>query len=99
MLFSRALLNELRVQLPGAQIKPSSFQQINPVTVQQLPGQMQHAVFAAISHGVETVFIWAAPASLIVFALAWLIKEIPLRGRADTPGPGNSPAPEPELVA
>ena len=60
---------------------------------------MQRAVFGAISHGVETVFIWAAPASVVVFALAWLVKEIPLRGRADVPGQGGTPAPEPELVA
>src|SRR5215831_12037513 len=99
VLFTRALLNELRVQLPGASIKPSSFQQLNPVTVQQLPGQMQRAVFAAISHGVETVFIWAATASLIVFALAWLIKEIPLRGSASTPDSGANQAAEPELVS
>jgi EmrB/QacA subfamily drug resistance transporter len=99
VLFTRALISELRVQLPGAPIKPSSFQQLSPITVQHLPAQMQHAVFAAISHGVDTVFTWAAPASVIVFGLAWLIKEIPLRGRADTPGPETAPAPEPELVA
>ena len=99
VLFTRALISELRVQLPGAPIKPSSFQQLSPITVQHLPEQMQHAVFAAISHGVDTVFTWAAPASVIVFGLAWLIKEIPLRGRADTPDPGGAPAPEPELVA
>src|SRR5215831_17469321 len=99
VLFSRALLNELRVQLPGAQIKPSSFQQLNPVTVQQLPGQLRDAVFYAISHGIDTVFIWAAPASLIVFGLAWLIKEIPLRGSASTPDSGANQAAEPELVS
>ena len=43
------------------------------------------------------MFIWAAPASLIVFLLAWLIKEIPLRGRADAPGQGSATAAEAEL--
>jgi MFS family permease len=99
VLFTRALISELRTQLPGAPVKSSTFQQINPVSVAHLPAQLQHAVFVAISHGVETVFIWAAPASVIVFLLAWLIKEIPLRGRADTPAQGGTPAPEPELVA
>jgi EmrB/QacA subfamily drug resistance transporter len=100
VLFTRSLLSALRSQLPGEPIKASSFQQLSPVRVQHLPATMQHAVFYAISHGVETVFIWAAPASVIVFVLAWLIREIPLRGRADTPGqPGGAPAPEPELVA
>jgi MFS family permease len=99
VLFSRALISELHAELPSAPIKASSFQQLNPVTVQHLPAQVQHAVFVAISHGIETVFIWAAPASVIVFVLAWLIREIPLRGRADTPGQEGAPAPEPELVA
>jgi EmrB/QacA subfamily drug resistance transporter len=99
VLFSRALISELHTELPGAQIKASSFQELNPVTVAHLPAQLQHALFGAISHGVESVFIWAAPASVIVFVLAWLVKEIPLRGRADMPAPGTTPAPEPELVA
>jgi hypothetical protein len=60
--------------------------------------QMQHALFGAISHGIESVFVWAVPASVIVFLLAWLVKEIPLRGRADTPGQGRTPAPEAELA-
>jgi EmrB/QacA subfamily drug resistance transporter len=99
VLFTRSLLSALRSQLPGAPVKATSFQQLSPVAVQHLTGQMLHAVLFAISHGVETVFTWAAPASVIVFGLAWLIKEIPLRGRADMPGPGSAPAPEPELVA
>jgi EmrB/QacA subfamily drug resistance transporter len=100
VLFTRSLLSTMRSQLPGAPINASSFEQLSPVTVQHLPAPMQHAVFFAISHGVETVFIWAAPASVIVFVLAWLIREIPLRGRVDTPGPeGSALAPEPELVA
>jgi len=99
VLFTRALISELHTELPGAAIKPSNFQQLNPVTVAHLPAQMQHALFGAISHGIETVFIWAAPASVIVFLLAWLVKEIPLRGRTDAPGQGGTPAPEPELVA
>jgi MFS family permease len=99
VLFTRALISELHTELPGAPIKSSSFQQLNPVTVAHLPAQMQHALFGAISHGIESVFMWAAPASVIVFLLAWLVKEIPLRGRVDTPGQGGNPAPEPELVA
>ncbi len=102
VLFSRALIGEMRTQLPGSTVKASSFQQLSPVSVAHLPAQMQHAVFVAISHGVHTVFIWAAPASVIVFGLAWLVEEIPLRGRAGAPGQGGAggaSAPEPELVA
>ncbi len=34
---------------------------------------------------VDGVFIWAVPAAALVFVLAWLVKEIPLRGRAEPP--------------
>ncbi len=101
VLFTRALLSTIHARLPGVPFSMSGGQ-LSPVTVQHLPAQLRDAVFAAISHGVESVFIWAAPASLIVFGLAWLVKEIPLRGSADMPGPGGAPgapAPEPELVA
>ena len=60
-------------------------------------GPVLHAVFYSIAHGIDAVFLWAAPAAAIVFGLAWLIKEIPLRGSADAPG--SAPQPEPELVA
>jgi cytochrome c-type biogenesis protein CcmH/NrfF len=30
---------------------------------------------------VQTVFLWVTPASVLVFLLALLIKEVPLRGR------------------
>jgi EmrB/QacA subfamily drug resistance transporter len=99
VLFTRALISELHTELPGAAIKDSSLQGLNPATVAHLPAQMQHALLGAISHGIETVFIWAVPASVAVFLLAWLIKEIPLRGRVDTPRQGGTTAPEPELVA
>ena len=51
-------------------------------------------VFAAIAHGVQGVFIWAAPSAVIVLLLALFIKEVPLRGRAPAP----ETAGEPELV-
>jgi hypothetical protein len=38
--------------------------------------------FVAITHAVTGVFWLVVPAAAIVFVLAWLIKEVPLRGRA-----------------
>jgi hypothetical protein len=43
---------------------------------------------------VTGVFWLVAPAALVVFGLAWLIKEVPLRGRAPV-----EEKPAPELVA
>jgi len=69
--------------------------QLDPATVNNLRPLVRHAVDYAIAHAVQGVFVWVIPASVIVFALALFIKEVPLRGRA--PGAEN-PAPEPELV-
>jgi EmrB/QacA subfamily drug resistance transporter len=93
--FIRTLHTSLSASLPGA---PSALSgnQINPASVQHLPGQLRDAVFAGISHGIDTVFMWAAPGAALVFLLAWMIKEIPLRGRTDAPG--TTPAAKPELV-
>ena len=40
---------------------------------------VRHDVFFAIAHAVQHVFVWAAPAGLVIFVLAWFIKEVPLR--------------------
>jgi len=69
---------------------------INPAAVQHYPAPIRDAIYYVISQGIDKVFIWAAPAAALVFVLAWLIKEIPLRGRSETPG--ETPAVEPELV-
>jgi EmrB/QacA subfamily drug resistance transporter len=66
------------------------------------PGHGQHAaragpddVFLAIAHAVQHVFIWALPSAVIIFALAWFIKEVPLRGRAPA---AEATSEQPELV-
>ncbi|MBO0809460.1 MAG: MFS transporter, partial [Actinobacteria bacterium] len=53
--------------------------QLNPATVRHLPAAVQHDVFYAIAHAVTGVFWWVVPASAVVFVLALLIKEVPLR--------------------
>jgi MFS family permease len=70
--------------------------QLNPATVNSLPALVRHDVFAAIADAIQHVFIWALPAAVIIFVLAWFIKEVPLRGRT----PADQPASEqPELVS
>ena len=70
--------------------------QLNPATVNSLPALVRHDVFAAIADAIQHVFIWALPAAVAIFVLAWFIKEVPLRGRA----PADQPASEqPELVS
>jgi hypothetical protein len=53
-------------------------------------------VFFAIAHAAQSVFIWALPAAVLIFALALLIKEVPLRGRAPA---SEAPSQQAELVS
>ena len=69
--------------------------QLNPATVNSLPALVRHDVFAAIADAIQHVFIWALPAAVVIFALAWFIKEVPLRGRAPA---AEATSEQPELV-
>jgi EmrB/QacA subfamily drug resistance transporter len=97
VVFFRALNSSIAAKLPGFHINVSGG--LSPTVVQHLKPAVKGAVFGGIAHGLDTVFIWAAPSAAIVFALAWLVKEIPLRGRADGPGAVADSQPEPSLVA
>ena len=63
-----------------------------------LPPAYRHDVFAAIANAVQGVFYWAPPAAALIFLLAWLIKEVPLRGRTPAQAPEQETA-HPEMVA
>jgi len=62
----------------GAQVNAAS---LDPTTVTTLPPAVREVVYAGIAHAVQTVFLWVTPATVLVFLLALLIKEVPLRGR------------------
>ena len=81
-LFARQLTESLGAATgPGVHISASGGQ-LNPATVNSLPALVRHDVFAAIADAIQHVFIWALPAAVVIFVLAWFIKEVPLRGRA-----------------
>jgi MFS family permease len=70
---------------------------LDPTTVTSLPPGVREIVYGGIAHAVQTVFLWVTPASILVFLLALLIKEVPLRGRA-APGEEVVAAPEAEAL-
>jgi EmrB/QacA subfamily drug resistance transporter len=72
--------------------------QLDPVTVNHLPEPMRRDVFFAISHAIDGIFVWAVPIAILVFVLAWFIKEVPLRSSAPPPS-SEAPASEPEFAA
>ena len=83
---------------PGVHISASGGQ-LDPARVNSLPALVRHDVFFAISHAIQHVFIWAAPSAVLIFVLAWFIKEVPLRGRAPAAGAGEAASQQPELVS
>jgi EmrB/QacA subfamily drug resistance transporter len=94
-IFARRLTETMTRLLPGVHLNAAGGQ-LDPVTVNKLPAPVKHDVFYAISHAIQGVFIWALPAAILVFVLAWFIKEVPLRSSAP---PSGAPAAEPEFAA
>jgi EmrB/QacA subfamily drug resistance transporter len=88
--FAKRLTDVMTARLPGVHVN-SAGGQFDPATVKHLPAVVQHDVFYAITQAVTGVFWWAAPATAVVFVLAWFIKEVPLRGRSE---PQEQPTPE-----
>ncbi len=95
VVFFRRFSSAMAAQLPGAHIGGS--QNLDPATINSLPGTVKTAAFHAISHAIVGVFWWSIPATLAVFVLALFVKEIPLRGRIEPVGE-QTPA-QAELVS
>jgi EmrB/QacA subfamily drug resistance transporter len=93
--FARRLTDAMSARLPGVHLSTSGGS-FDPRTVSRLPAPVRHDVFYAISHAIQGVFFWAAPSAILLFVLAWFIKEVPLRGSAPA---AEAPAAEPEFAA
>ena len=94
--FARRLTESLAAAAGTGVHISASGGQLDPATVDKLPALVKHDVFVAITHAVQGVFIWALPAAVLIFVLALLIKEVPLRGRAPE---GDTASPQAELVS
>ncbi|MFI7455676.1 hypothetical protein ACIBQX_50040 [Nonomuraea sp. NPDC049714] len=61
---------------------------LTPALLPDLPTQVADAVRLAVTGGLHVILIGAAALSVAGFAIAWLIRETPLRtGPADDPAP------------
>ena len=94
--FARRLTESLAAAAGSGVHISASGGQLDPATVDSLPARVKHDVFFAIAHAIQGVFIWALPAAVIIFVLAWFIKEVPLRGRAPA---AEAPTQQAELVS
>jgi EmrB/QacA subfamily drug resistance transporter len=94
--FARRLTESLAAAAGSGVHISASGGQLDPATVDSLPARVKHDVFFAIAHAIQGVFIWALPAAVLIFVLAWFIKEVPLRGRAPA---AEAPSQQAELVS
>ncbi len=92
--FARRLTDTMTSVLPGVHLNTANGS-LNPATVNRLPAPVRHDVFYAVAHAIQGVFFWAAPSAILLFVLAWFIKEVPLRGSAPA---AQAPAAEPEFA-
>ncbi|WP_446750602.1 MDR family MFS transporter [Streptomyces sp. WZ-12] len=74
--------------------------QMDPKTLPSLPAAVKDAYAHAVSSGTHQVFFWGALISVIGFAAAWFLKEVPLRGgpAADTAKAAEAAEAEPVAV-
>ncbi|BDH10409.1 MFS transporter [Streptomyces hygroscopicus] len=91
-LFGTVFTNHLRPRiaeaLSGAQlppgIAPSTIAE-DPRTVARLPAGQAAGVLNAYAVSITDVFLYAVPVVLVAFALAWFLKEEPLRSSVTAP--------------
>lgn len=70
----------------------SSGAQMDPKRLAQLPPAIKDAYAHAVANGTHHVFVWGALISIIGFAAAWFLKEVPLRGGSTKPATANEDA-------
>jgi hypothetical protein len=75
-IFANRLGHELASRLPAnARLPPAT----DPASIKRLPPATHAAFEHAFAAALHPVFLMAAGVSLLAFALAWLVHEVPLR--------------------
>jgi hypothetical protein len=77
--FTASLTANLASRLPAGTSLPAAME---PATIQALPASVRTAYLDAFTGALHPVFLSAAAVAVLSFALAWLLKEVPLRGSA-----------------
>ncbi|MGW9174990.1 DHA2 family efflux MFS transporter permease subunit [Streptomyces decoyicus] len=87
-IFTNHLRPRIAEALSGAQlppgISPSTIAE-DPRTVARLPAGQTAGVLNAYAVSITDVFLYAVPVVLVAFALAWFLREEPLRGSVTAP--------------
>jgi DNA-binding MarR family transcriptional regulator len=76
-IFAAGLANGLAEHLPAGADLPAA---TNPASIAALPANLRTIYLDAFVAALRPIFLWAAVVVLLGFALAWRLKEVPLRG-------------------
>src|SRR5262249_62242633 len=69
-----------RLSLPDVvKAQVGSGMHIDPARAKQLPPHVHDLFLNALPHALHSVFLYGTLLSLVPFALAWLLEEVPLR--------------------
>src|SRR5262249_34913556 len=85
-IFANQLAANLAATFPrgaGAPAAPS------PAVLRRLPPLLPAAYPTAVTHALHPVFLAAAGAAVLAFALTWLLREVPLRTTTQAPDVGE----------
>lgn len=99
-IFVRSWEDDLGRQLGEANAKAmlAGGGQVDPSALAKLPDALRLPVLHSIATALAEVFVWAIPFAAVVAALAWFIKEIPLRGHNE-PATSAEDQPDKALVS
>jgi hypothetical protein len=78
-IFASRLTHGLAALPPRAAARIGNGVHMNPAQVRRLPAAIRVDFLQAFSHALHGVFLWGLALSLVPFALAWFLKEVPLR--------------------
>lgn len=73
--------------------------QLDAASLAELPEAARQAYEQAVTDGIQGVFLLATALAAVAFAAAWFIKEVPLRGAADSGSSSGQPSPGGEPLA
>ncbi|MEU7566145.1 MDR family MFS transporter [Streptomyces fradiae] len=96
--FTGRLTGKLDAALSGQDLPPGVHAHTvatDPRAIAQLPPALRPAALDAYSTAITDVFLYASPVVLLAFAIAWLLREDPLRGSVTAPDPSETLASNP----
>ncbi|GHE91322.1 EmrB/QacA family drug resistance transporter [Streptomyces longispororuber] len=96
--FTNRLGDKLAAFLGGRDLPPGvtvDSLKADPRGIAELPAALRPGVVSAYASSITDVFLYAAPAAVVAFALAWLLREDKLRRAVTAPDPTQTLASNP----